>query len=816
MKTGQFHGVARYEVGLSFLPKPDFLEFTLPSTHHTLLTNDGSDLSVQMLNKLKAAGHRVVVLNLPNIPNPIAENSVDLSAYSDEAVGQAVEQIHKQYGNTGSFIHLHPHFEFQTGNFTQHFKAEKDIVKALFFIAKHIQKDLNELGEQQRANFVAITRMDGKLGQGKRGNTSVVGGGITGLVKCLNLEWSPVFCRVVDIEPELPTTEIANHIFDELHDPNLSLIEVGISQEGRKTTSVKEVQLLENHPIKTKVSKDSVFLVSGGARGVTASCVVEMAKTFQSKFILLGRSDMTFEVPSYAQHESDEGTLKRLIMQDLKERGEKPSLPKVKSLFKKIVAKKEIQATLDLVRSYGAEVAYVQGDVTKLGSFKMALDKVLAQFGPITGLIHGAGRLADKYIQDKSEADFENVLSVKLDGLLSLLGTINLNKLDHLILFSSVAGFYGNVGQTDYAIANEILSKAAHLFKTNHPNTHVSAINWGAWDSGMVSGELKALFEAAGISLVNSQGGAALLVNELNEAYSAQAQCIIGGTLPSAVSHLGKLDTYHIHRKLTLDENPFLHHHVIQGKAVLPIVNAVGWMAQVCENLYPDYQVFKIADTKLFKGIVFDGTQKEVYVLDIKETSKDAEQISFETTILSEGGKLPLYHYKAKITLVNKRSIPEGPKSSPSISGTYPSTEGAILYEDGSLFHGAHFQGIEEVLDCTSKQIILSCQAPEIPLQDQGQFPLFSVNTFFADIQYQGMLVWVAKNKNKAKCLPLQTDSAVFYKQAPFGKKLFVQVNIVEDTEVKMVADCTVYDEEGTVYIETKGAVVTISNNLTW
>ena len=145
------------------------------------------------------------------------------------------------------------------------------------------------------------------------------------------------------------------------------------------------------------------------------------------------------------------------------------------------------------------EVVYIQGDVTDLASFKSTLNQATTQLGNVTGIIHGAGRLADKYIQDKTESDFENVLSVKLDGLLSLLGAVDINHLDHLVLFSSVAGFYGNVGQTDYAIANEILSKAAHLFKTNHPKTHVSAINWGAWDSGMVSGELKAQFEAAGI-----------------------------------------------------------------------------------------------------------------------------------------------------------------------------------------------------------------------------------------------------------------------------------------------------------------------------
>ncbi len=769
-----------------------------------------------MIDELESKGNKVVALNLAGINNPISKNAATATDASDQAIGTAIQEIQGNYGKIGSVMHLHPHFEFQKPHFTQHFDAERAIVKSLFFIAKHVQHDLNELGESNRASFIACTRMDGKLGQDKRGNTSVVGGGITGLIKCLNLEWSPVFCRIIDIQPELPTQECVTQLMAEYKDANVSIVEVAYSNEGRKTTDAIPAKLVEHQNISTKVTKDSVFLVSGGAKGVTATCVVEMAKTFQCKFILLGRSAIDFEIPAFAVNENDEGVLKRLIMNDMKAKGEKPSLPRVKSIYKNISAKKEIDETISSIQAHGAEVVYIKGDVTKLNSFKVELDKATQRLGKVTGVMHGAGRLADKYIQDKTDSDFDNVLSVKLDGMLSLFGAVDIHHLAHLILFSSVAGFYGNVGQTDYAIANEILSKAAHLFKTNHPNTQVSAINWGAWDSGMVSGELKAQFEAAGISLVNSEGGAAMLVNELNVDYSTQPQVIIGGTLPAAVSHLGALRTHRIHRKLTLENNPFLNHHKIQNNAVLPVVNAVGWMAQSCEKLYPDYSVFKIEKTALFKGIIFDGNQKEDYILELKELEKGEEKIVFETSVLSEGGKLPMNHYRATVTLLNKKSYPKAPKFTHQVSGTYQPTNGETLYKDGSLFHDTHFQGIKEILDCTEKQIVLSCEAPQVPLSEQGQFPVYSINTFFADIQYQGMLVWVQKNFGGANSLPLQTDSAILYREMPFGKKLFVNVTATEVDETKLVANCTVYDEHGDVYVETKGATVTISRQLQW
>lgn len=809
--------MTRSEVGLEFLPQPDFLSFSLPDSHVVLLTGDGSTLTSEIRKQLEDSGNRVVVLNLPGIGEPLTQNAVSLEAFSNEAVAEAVASVRSRHGEVGSFLHIHPHFEFQNGQFTQHFSTERQVLKALFFLAKHLQKPLNALGKQQRANFMTVTRVDGQLGQGRRGNISVVGGGVKGLVKCLNLEWSPVFCRALDLQPELPAAKMAAQVMREWHDADVTHVEVAFSDAGRKTTSVQPVEVKEGRNITTTVTPDSVFLVSGGARGVTATCVIEMAKAFQCKFILLGRSSGDFDIPAYARNEREEGALKRLIMNDLKARGEKPSLPEVKRIYKNIVAKREIEDTVTQIKVYGGQAAYVQGDVTNPASFLPALKPVVQQFGNITGIIHGAGRLADKYIQDKTEADFENVLSVKLDGLLSLLQAVDIHRLDHLILFSSVAGFYGNVGQTDYAIANEILSQAARLFKVNHPETHVSAINWGAWDSGMVSGELKAQFEAAGVSLVNSEGGAAMLVNELNIDYAGQPQVIIGGTLPAAVSYLdGNLKTHRIHRKLTLDDNPFLTHHVIQGKAVLPVVNAVGWMAQTAEKLYPDFRVFKVEDTRLFKGIVFDGSQKEDYIVELKEQEKNETQIRFEATVLSEGGKLPTYHYKASVILINGKTEPEAPKFVPQLSGTYEATDGATLYQDGSLFHGKYFQGIRRILDLTEQQMVLSCQAPAVPPAEQGQFPVRSVNTFFADIQYQGMVVWVERFKDGAKSLPLQTDSVTIYKPVPFEKELFVHVNIREASDFKMVADCTVYDEAGTVYKETRGAAVTVSKELVW
>ena len=809
--------MGRSEVKLSYLPTPDFLDFNLPAGYLILLTGDGTPLTEATAEELVAKGHTVAVLNLPGISPTKFSNQITLAETSDDAIQAAFSQITQQYGKIGSFIHLHPHFEFQSGNFAQHFSTERKLLKTIFLLAKYLQAPLNDLAGQLRAGFLTVTRMDGALGLGKRRNVSVVGGGLPGLVKCLNLEWSSVFCRAVDIQPELEKTQIAKCIVNEYHDANVGVLETAYSTAGRFNLVAQPVDLHEGATIQTTVKQDTVFLVSGGAKGVTATCVMEMAKAFKCKFILLGRSDASFQLPAFAHDTEEEGAMKRLIMEDFKARGEKPSLPAVKKLYNQIAAKKEIDATLNAITQSGGQAIYLKGDVTNPASFKNDLLMATQKLGKVNGVIHGAGRLADKYIQDKTATDFDNVLSVKLDGLLSLMASVDIHNLDHLVLFSSVAGFYGNVGQTDYAIANEILSKAAHQFKTNHPNTKVSAINWGAWDSGMVSGELKVQFEAAGVKLVNSEGGAALMVNEFNRAYDAEPQVVIGETLPSAVSYLGDhLQTYQLLRTLKANKNPFLNHHVIQGNPVLPIVNAVGWMAGSCEQLYPDFKIHKIENTKLFKGLVFDGTEPQNFKIEIKETKKSTDEICFQVRISSPGKKLPVYHYQAEVQLVPKKINLEAPNFKPVLSGNFTPEAGNHLYTDGTLFHGPYYQGIDQILDFNDQQIVLACTAPEIPLSQQGQFPVISANTFFADIQYQGMVVWVARKNGGSKSLPLRTDRVTLYAPMKFGQKLWVHVAIKESNDFMMMADCTVYDENGKVYAVTENGAVTISKDLQW
>ena len=226
------------------------------------------------------------------------------------------------------------------------------------------------------------------------------------------------------------------------------------------------------------INHDTVFLVSGGARGITAQCVIELAQRNPCKFILVGRSTIAESEPAWAANCSDEITLRKRALQDMQARGTQPKPVEIQNVTKAIIARREVLETLQAIRQTGSQVEYLSVDIGDYSALQQQLTSVVERLGPVTGIIHGAGVLADKPIERKSVQDFDRVYGVKIAGLQNLLACVPLSQLDYLILCSSAAGFYGNVGQTDYALANEILNKIAHQVKRNHPNCHVLSLNW--------------------------------------------------------------------------------------------------------------------------------------------------------------------------------------------------------------------------------------------------------------------------------------------------------------------------------------------------
>jgi len=801
------HAITRNVVHVKSLPMPDFLAFAASKTAVCLLTDDGTALTTNVANALLGRGWKVAVLSFPQslvaeraaLPSGVQQVALDSM---DEA--ELTQKLGMFNAPIGSFIHLNP--VVRNG-------AAKGIVKTVFFIAKHLKAALNEAAATGRAAFMTVAQLDGTLGMDGGLSFNPINGGLFGLTKTMNLEWPNVYCRAVDLHPGIAPEQAVNYVLAELYDPNRLLVEVGYGNKGRVTLETA-VSPLDPYTPSTNITPASVFVVSGGAKGITAQCTINLAKQYQCKFILLGRSSIAGIDTSWLGEYANEAELKRLIMNRLVATGEKPTPMAVNKIARSISSKHEIEGTLNAIAQTGGQAEYVSVDVTDGAGLKRELTAVSARLGQITGLIHGAGVLSDKLIEKKTDGDFEAVYSTKVHGLHALFQAIPPAQLSHLVLFSSAAGFYGNVGQADYALANDILNKTAHLIKREYPACHVVSIDWGPWDGGMVTPALKKLFAERNIPVIPVDVGAWILANELTEANAGVVQTVVGGELAFADAEVdGALQNHRLHRFLSVAANPFLNDHVIGGSPVLPTVCAIAWMGNACEQLYPGFTMASCEKYQVLKGIVFDdpADAPQEYILDLEETAKGDGSIAFKAIVSSQNGGKPRFHYRAEITLM--ATLPDAPiYANVDLSEQNPMDKGT-LYSNGTLFHGADFQGVERVLNVSENKVTMRCHLPAQPDGEAGQFGVQSFNPFIADGQFQSMVIW-ARHFHDAGSLPLFTERGEQFRPIPFGETTYVSMEVRESSSSKLVADIITHDENGRVYARVLGAQVTISEQL--
>jgi acyl transferase domain-containing protein/acyl carrier protein len=811
--------ISRQVVQLRPLQPPDFLELAPPEDHVLIITADGSQTTVEVARTMQAKGWKVVALHLPSsliqekIDWPTDIVRVNLANLSESHLEQQLSDLEHQYGPIGGFIHLNP-IQLSEGQQGFLFEQERAILKHVFLIAKHLKPRLNRASIQEgRSCFITVARLDGAFGLGPAPRFGAISAGLFGLTKSLYREWEHVFCRALDLNPDMAADQVAQCILAEFRDPNKLLTEVGCTQKERSTLECKRTSA--PHSV-GDISSEAVFLVSGGGRGITAHCVRKLAATYHCRFILLGRSSLDNPEPSWAQGCSEEAELKKRIMEDLLAGGEKPTPAKIKSLYHAIIARREIEETLYSVEHAGGQAIYCCVDVREATQLQSEVQKAVAQLGPVTGIIHGAGNLADKLIEKKTVQDFDKVYGTKVTGLESLLACVPPQQLQYLVLFSSIVSFYGNAGQTDYALANEILNKMAHLIKRQYPACHVVALDWGPWESGMVTPELAKAFaeRKMDIELIPVEDGCRMLIEELTSGNQDIAQVVIGSSLAVPPSPLDdNLRSYRIHRRLTREANPFLEDHQIGDQAVLPAMCASAWMINTCEQLYPEYRFFSRDNFQALKGIVFDKNLPEELILDLQETAKTAHgEIEFIGKLWSQGKNgRPIYHFSGQIKLISE--VPD-----PVFYTGFDRSETLMLpckslYNSGAIFHGPGFQGLQCVLNANLEKVTIRCHLASLGVREQGQFPVQNFNPYLGDLQLQAMLLYLQYFYQEG-CLPAQLQHFEQFRYLPFDQDFYISMEVRSKEDALIIGDIVSHDEQGQIYTRLMGAEMTVSKGL--
>jgi len=387
--------------------------------------------------------------------------------------------------------------------------------------------------------FVTVQDTGGDFGlSGQAGHRAWLCG-IGALAKTAALEWAEARVKAIDLERGGgDAAALVDRLVVELTRGGPEL-EVGLHADGRRTTlEVSATDAPTNGaPV---VDRDAVLVVSGGARGVTAATLVELAGRSQPRLVLLGRTPLE-EEPACCQGAADDAALKRALLQQASAAGQPVAPAEVGARAARILAAREVRETLRRLEEAGSAARYVVVDVRDRGALEAALEEVRREWGPITGVIHGAGVLADKAIADKTPEQFDRVFDTKVQGLRALLATTAKDPLRLICVFSSVAARFGNAGQSDYAMANEVLGRvAAAEARRRDGQCLVRAIDWGPWDGGMVTPALRGYFKTLGVPLIPLETGARMMMDELRQGPSDGVEVVIGGAPTSGPRRVGR------------------------------------------------------------------------------------------------------------------------------------------------------------------------------------------------------------------------------------------------------------------------------------
>ncbi|MFE9097132.1 SDR family NAD(P)-dependent oxidoreductase, partial [Streptomyces sp. NPDC007264] len=750
-------GIGRAQAALVELPTPDKLVDAYPQGSGALVVDDGSELAPPLAAKLIDSGRHVHVLRLPGVAQRIT--GVKDHSLSGWGVTELAERMDVILADRISLV-----LDLSAAHYGDFTDGTRRLAHTLL-VAKHAVEALNSAADAGRAAFVTVTRLDGAFGLGGVSEELAPAAGAAGLVKTLAVEAPRLFCRAVDLAPALTPETGAALVLDETRDAVSDTTQVGHDGTRRVGLGLAEQPL---HPASDApaLTSDDLLVVTGGGRGITAACVAELARNHRPGLLLLGRTPLEDE-PAWAHGVGDAG-LKAAAAAQLKAAGEKPTPKRVEQLFRAVIGAREIRQTLADVRAAGSTVEYLAVDITD----PAAAAAVLAPYKErVTGLVHGAGVLADQLIANKKASEIERVFAPKLAGLRAVAAALDADRLRHVILFSSVAGFFGNRGQSDYAMANEVLNAWASSFRQRHPSARVTSLNWGAWDSGMVSPEIKAVFRERGITLIPVETGARLFTEQFAPERAADVVTVLGPTTPlSEPDRPTATGPVTVERTLdALPGDPIVADHVIGGAPVLPAVVALGWAIGAVERGRGE-EVRQVRDFAVHKGIVFDGTEPAGLALTMTPAG-DTVQVAIRSTD-PEGAARP--HYAAVIV---PGAAPAG-ATVPGLPAVGGGRDAEGLYADGTLFHGPALRGVRRILAEEESRLVLQCEIAERH-PEGGAFGGTRFAPGTADLLLQAALVWVRLFKDSAS-LPLSVARADLHHPLPDGAPFLIVVEPAE------------------------------------
>ncbi|MFE7957266.1 SDR family NAD(P)-dependent oxidoreductase [Streptomyces sp. NPDC057413] len=788
-------GIGRTHAAVTSIAPPHTLVGAYAEERTAVLVDDGSALTRSLAGALRGDGWRVEVVALPGSDAAVPEADAvrRLAGWDESELAGALTS-----GRVDLVVQM-------AANCGQEWDEGVRRLEHALLVAKHAVAPLRSVAAAgTRAAFVAVTRLDGASGYRGAGDGSPLLGGVSGLVKTLRVEAPELFARTVDFAPGMPPATVGARFLAEIGDLSADPADVAHDPAGRRTVVPAEAPPEAHAAAVPEPTADDLLVVTGGARGITADCLHTLVSARPAGLLLLGRSRPAPE-PAWAAG-LDGAALKGVIARRITDSGVKATPRAVEAEYREITGAREIAANLARLTATGARVEYLAVDVTDAAEVRRALTPYA---GRVTGVVHGAGVLADHLVVHKTPEEIRRVLATKLLGLGNVLDVLRgIAELRHVVFFSSVAGFFGNRGQSDYAMANEALNRIAVRLKRELPSARVTSMNWGAWDGGMVSDDLRAMFAERGVALVPRETGAGLFAEQFTAARGHDTVIVTGPLTPlsaPAPAQGPAAAPLVVDRTLgDLAGDPLLADHTIGGRRVLPATAALGLLAHAVETA-SGRTVTGASGFRVFKGVAWDepeatspqrlrmslepatgtgGLTAPAGAVDVLASSADAT-----------GRSRPAYG--VRLTTAEAGQPPADRADLAALARTATPRDAARFYRDGTLFHGPSLRGLRSVLAADDDRLLVRARLADTRPAHGGYHGRL-LSPVLADLLLQAVLVWVRERRGRA-CLPMEIGDAALYAPLPSDEDFLVAVEDIRPGRTGVTCTVTALDPRGRV-----------------
>jgi acyl transferase domain-containing protein/NAD(P)-dependent dehydrogenase (short-subunit alcohol dehydrogenase family) len=634
--------------------------------------------------------------------------------------------------------------------------------------------------------LISASRLGGNHGYDDPGAIAPLGGAVVGFTKTYKRERPEATVKAVDFEAVAGRSEIAKTLINEtLTDPGA--IEIGIKNGLRWSIGMEEQPASDGNPGLTLDHK-TVFLITGAAGSIVSAITGDLAAASSGIFYLLDRvPEPDPKNPDLKRFVTDKEGLKRELFARIQASGERATPALVEKEIAALERAQAAQAAIDAVRNAGGSAHYCCVDLTDPQAVAGVVNQIRKNSGRIDVLLHAAGLDRSRSLVEKEPREFDLVFDVKADGFFNVLRAIGEMPVSAVIAFSSIAGRFGNPGQTDYSSANDLLCKIISSFRTTRPATRGIAIDWTAWGGiGMATrGSIPKIMEMAGIDMLSPEAGVPLIRRELTTG-GTRGEVVIGQRLgvllkewdeaggvdvtklPAEGPMLGKIVRAGLYSPLTIETTldpkvqPFLYDHQIDGTPVLPGVMGIEAFAETALALVPGWHIEAIEDVSFLAPFKFYRHEpRTVTVEALVQAHGDGLifkcRLIGQRTLPNQADPQLTTHFTGRVLLT--KQIPEP------ISANPVKPEGSVINASDVYkiyFHGPAYRVVQNAW--WNGQHMIGLMAEHLPANHHPPELRTSISPRLVELCFQTAGIWEMGMESRMG-LPLHIDHLTIFPQ---------------------------------------------------